>query len=141
MTIGPCTPHRTVAAPRRLPLRRPARGRWFGGVALGLAAHLDVPVGLVRLAFVVLTPVAGIGPLLYVFWWLAIPAGDPADAAQEVRPSALTRLARRQAIIEPGRRIPVTDIAIGAVLVDRGRAADRGPVRRGRAGGLAAARA
>ena len=70
-----------------------------------------------RLAFVVLTPLAGIGPLLYVFWWLAVPAGDPADAAQEVRPSALTRLARRQAIIEPGRRIPVTDIAIGAVLV------------------------
>ena len=106
-----------LLARRRLPLRRPARGRWFGGVALGLAAHLDLPVGLVRLAFVVLTPIAGIGPLLYVFWWLAVPAGDPADAAQEVRPSALTRLARRQAIIEPGRRIPVTDIAIGAVLV------------------------
>ena len=52
-----------------------------------------------------------------MFWWLAIPAGDPADAAQQVRPSALTRLARRQAIIEPGRRIPVTDIAIGGVLV------------------------
>src|SRR6478735_2847999 len=106
-----------LLARRRLPLRRPARGRWFGGVAFGLAAHLDLPVGLVRLAFLVLTPIAGVGPLLYVFWWLSVPAGDPADAAQEVRPSALTRLAKRQAIIEPGRRIPVTDIAIGAVLV------------------------
>ncbi|MBO3083635.1 PspC domain-containing protein [Cellulomonas sp. zg-ZUI188] len=105
------------AARRRLPLRRPPRARWFGGVALGLAAHLDVPVGLVRAAFIVLTPVAAIGPLLYVFWWLAVPQGDPADAAQLVRPSALTRLARRQAIIEPGRRVPITDIAIGAVLV------------------------
>ncbi|WP_426592960.1 PspC domain-containing protein [Cellulomonas sp. McL0617] len=110
-------PTEPLVAPRRLPLRRPVRGRWFGGVALGLAAHLDLPVALVRLAFVVLTPVAGIGPVLYAFWWLSIPVGDPADAAQAVRPSTLTRLARRQNIVEPGRQIPVTDIAIGAVLV------------------------
>jgi phage shock protein PspC (stress-responsive transcriptional regulator) len=77
-------PAPTVAAPRRLPLRRPERGRLLGGVALGLAAHLDLPVGLVRLAFVVLTPVGGVGALLYVFWWLAIPAGDPADAADAI---------------------------------------------------------
>jgi len=106
-----------LAARRRLPLRRPPRGRWFGGVALGLAAHLEIPVQLVRLAFIVLTPVAGIGPLLYAFWWLAVPTGDPAEAVQDVRPSTLTRLARRQNVVEPGRRIPVTDIAIGVVLV------------------------
>ena len=83
----------------------------------GLAAHLGVSVGVVRLVMAFLGLAGGAGVALYVFWWLAIPAGDPADAAQEVRPSALTRLARRQAIIEPGRRIPVTDIAIGGVLV------------------------
>ncbi len=110
-------PTEALPAARRLPLRRPARGRWFGGVALGLAAHLNLPVTLVRLAFVVLVPVAGVGALLYVFWWLSVPAGDPADAAQEARPSTLVRLARRQAVLEPGRRLPVTDIAIGAVLV------------------------
>ncbi|WP_034610151.1 ATP-binding protein [Cellulomonas sp. URHD0024] len=110
-------PAEPLVAPRRLPLRRPERGRWFGGVALGLAAHLDLPVGLVRLAFLVLTPVAGIGLMLYLFWWLSIPVGDPADAAQGVRPSTLTRLARRQNLVEPGRRVPVTDIAIGALLV------------------------
>lgn len=103
--------------PTRLPLRRPEQGRWFGGVAVGLAAHLDVPVALVRLAFVLLMPLAGAGLFLYAFWWLTVPAGDPADAARAARPSAVARLAARQGIVQPGRRLPLTDIAVGAVLV------------------------
>ncbi|GIG19385.1 histidine kinase [Cellulomonas chitinilytica] len=101
----------------RLPLRRPDHGRWFGGVATGLAAHLHAPVALVRLAFVLLTPLAGAGVFLYVFWWLTVPAGDPADAARLARPSAVSRLATRQGIVQPGRRLPLTDIAVGVVLV------------------------
>ena len=107
----------TVPARRsRLPLRRPARGRWFGGVAAGLAAHLDVPVALVRVAFVALTPLGGAGPVLYAFWWVCVPPGDPAAAAHDARPSALTRLARRQPG-EAARRWPVTDVAVGVLLV------------------------
>jgi signal transduction histidine kinase/phage shock protein PspC (stress-responsive transcriptional regulator) len=107
----------TVPARRsRLPLRRPARGRWFGGVAAGLAAHLDVPVALVRAAFVALTPLGGAGPVLYAFWWVCVPPGDPAAAAHDARPSALTRLARRQPG-EAARRWPVTDVAVGVLLV------------------------
>lgn len=106
----------------RLPLLRPEKGRWVAGVAAGLAAHLDVQVRLVRLAFVVLTPFGGVGVALYVLWWLAIPAGDPADVAAATRVSALSRLARRPAgDPEEGernlRRWPVTDIGIGALLV------------------------
>jgi signal transduction histidine kinase/phage shock protein PspC (stress-responsive transcriptional regulator) len=100
----------------RLPLRRPTRGRWFGGVAAGVAAHLAIPVPLVRAAFVVLTPLGGVGLVLYVFWWVCVPCGDPADAAQESRPSALSRLARRQPDA-PVRRWPVTDVAVGVLLV------------------------
>jgi signal transduction histidine kinase/phage shock protein PspC (stress-responsive transcriptional regulator) len=95
------------------------RGRWVAGVAAGLAAHLDVPVGLVRLSFVVLGALGGTGVVLYGFWWFAVPPGDPWDAAAAARPSALTRLARRPdgGPDEHGRRWPVTDIAVGLLLV------------------------
>ena len=111
------TPPATTAPTTRLPLRRPDHGRWFGGVAVGLAAHLHAPVALVRLAFVLLAPLAGAGLFLYIFWWLTVPAGDPADAARDARPSAVSRLATRQGLVQPGRRLPLTDIAVGVVLV------------------------
>lgn len=101
---------------RRLPLVRPSQGRWLGGVAIGLAAHLRVRVRLVRTVFVLTTPLAGVGLLLYLFLWLSVPTGDPADPTM-VRPATLTRLARRQTIVEPGRKLPVTDIAVGLLLV------------------------
>lgn len=122
MTASSAAPGSFPGAPKltglraRLPLRRPRQGRWFGGVAAGVAAHLDVPVTLVRAAFVVLTPLGGAGPLLYAFWWVCVPTGDPADAAHDTRPSTLSRLARRQPG-EPARRWPVTDVAVGILLV------------------------
>ncbi|MDM7831941.1 ATP-binding protein [Cellulomonas edaphi] len=111
------SPTALVPPAARLPLRRPERGRWLGGVAIGLAAHLDVPVGWVRAAFVVLAPFGALGIFLYVFWWLAVPVGDPADAAAAVRPAALSRLARPQGSGESERRWPVTDVAVGVLLV------------------------
>lgn len=106
------------APPRpRLPLRRPDAGRWFAGVAVGLAAHLDVPVLAVRLALVALVPVAGAGVVLYVFFWLTVPVGDPAAVAAGARPSALQRLARRQTLRGAGRRVALADLALGALLV------------------------
>ncbi|MGN8246561.1 PspC domain-containing protein [Cellulomonas soli] len=95
---------------------RPAHGRWLGGVALGLAAHLHLRVGLVRLLFVLMSPLAGAGVALYAFLWLSVPTGDPADPTAS-RPATLTRLARRQTLVEPGRRLPVTDIGVGLLLV------------------------
>ncbi len=77
----------------RLPLRRPERGRVVGGVAVGLATHLGVPLWLVRVVFVVLAPF-GVGIALYVFWLVTIPTGDPSDASAALRPAALSRLAR-----------------------------------------------
>ncbi|MBO3088562.1 ATP-binding protein [Cellulomonas dongxiuzhuiae] len=119
MTTAPYgAPARPGAPPRtRLPLRRPERGRWFAGVATGLAAHLDLPVALVRVIFVGLVPVAGVGVALYLFWWLVVPVGDPAAAAAAGRPSALQRLARRQTLRADGRRVPWAELALGALLV------------------------
>ena len=99
----------------RLPLRRPVRGRWIGGVCNGLASHLGVSVRLVRLVMTLLTAVAGTGPVLYVWFWVTVPVGDPVEAAVEQRPASLSRLAPR--LRDPGRRVPVTDIAVGVLLL------------------------
>ncbi|WP_435738832.1 PspC domain-containing protein [Cellulosimicrobium sp. PMB13] len=98
-----------------LPLRRPERGRWVGGVCAGIAAHLGVPVGPVRLVMGLLGLAGGAGIALYVFWWLTIPTGDPRTARDEQRPASLSRLAPRL----QGRvsRMPVRDVAIGVVLL------------------------
>ncbi|CAN5287734.1 ATP-binding protein [soil metagenome] len=133
-------------APVRPPLRRPTTGRRIGGVAAGLAAHLGLPVGVVRLAFVVLVALGGVGIALYVFLWVTVPEGDP--YAPDERPAHLSRLVRpatgpADAVVgygPPGARapgvprppvgpppdghapaaartLPVTDIAIALVLI------------------------
>nr|WP_069388017.1 ATP-binding protein [Cellulosimicrobium cellulans] len=98
-----------------MPLRRPETGRWIGGVAAGLAAHLGVPVRAVRLVLVLLGLAGGVGVALYVFWWVTVPTGDPETARDEQRPASLSRLAPRL----QGRvtQLPVRDVAIGVVLL------------------------
>ena len=99
----------------RLPLRRPPRGRVIGGVCRGLSLHLRLPLGVVRLAFVLLTLAGGVGLLLYLWFWVTVPLGDPMLVAVEARPAALTRLAPR--LRQEGRRLPVAEIAIGLLLL------------------------
>ena len=101
--------------PVRLPLRRPPTGRLIAGVCAGLAAHLGLPVKVVRLIMVASSFAAGAGIALYVFWWVTVPTGDPAAVAAQGRPAALTRLAPR--LRATGRPIPVTDIGIGLILL------------------------
>lgn len=57
-------------APR---LYREPDSRVLAGVAAGLAAHLGLPVTAVRLAFVVLLGVNGLGALLYAVFWAVLP--------------------------------------------------------------------
>ncbi|MBD5786856.1 PspC domain-containing protein [Cellulosimicrobium terreum] len=98
-----------------MPLRRPERGRWVGGVCAGLAVHLDVPVGAVRLVMAFLGLAGGAGIVLYVFWWVTVPAGDPEAARDAERPASLSRLAPR---LRGGvGRLPVRDVAIAVVLL------------------------
>jgi len=107
-----------MQTPVRPPLRRPERGRVLGGVAAGLALHLGVSVRMVRALFVVLTPVGLFGPLVYVFWWVTVPIGDPVDLAG-ARPAAQSRLAPvlSPARVQQLRRLPWGQIAVGAGLV------------------------
>ena len=57
----------------------------------------------------------GAGPLLYVWFWVMVPVGDPALAAADARPAVMSRLAPR--LRAPGRRIPLTDIGVGVLLL------------------------
>ena len=96
-------------------------------MCLGIAAHLDVPVKTVRFLMLLLTFVGGVGAVVYVFLWTTVPAGDPAQAAAELRDPALSRLAPRQTAAPAldassplSRllvRLPVRDILVGVVLL------------------------
>ncbi|MCB7136686.1 ATP-binding protein [Cellulosimicrobium marinum] len=115
MEPRPGTPAAPPSGYATLPLRRPERGRWVGGVCAGLAAHLGVPVGAVRLVMALLGLAGGAGIALYVFWWLTVPPGDPRAALDAQRPASLGRLAPR---LQRGvARLPVRDVAIGVVLL------------------------
>ena len=59
----------TRTPPPRPPLVRPVQGRMVAGVAAGLARTLNIPVGLIRFAFVVTTIFAGTGLAAYAAAW------------------------------------------------------------------------
>ena len=51
--------------PARTPLRRNQDGRMIAGVASALARHLNLSVGLIRMAFVIAALFSGVGVLAY----------------------------------------------------------------------------
>src|ERR1700755_1738804 len=51
----------------------------LGGVAAGLARHLNVPVIWVRVAFVVAAAASGLGIAMYIGLWLVVPADSRAE--------------------------------------------------------------
>ncbi|GAB3583704.1 ATP-binding protein [Calidifontibacter terrae] len=63
------------AIPERPPLLRQLHGRYLGGVAGGVAHHLGLPVGGVRVFFAV-TGLFGVGWIVYGFLWLTMREGD-----------------------------------------------------------------
>jgi signal transduction histidine kinase/phage shock protein PspC (stress-responsive transcriptional regulator) len=84
-------------------------------VCRGLALHLGLPVGGLRLVMALIALAGGVGVVLYVFLWVTVPAGDPAKAADEERPASLRRIAPR--LQGRVRKLPVRDVAIGVVLL------------------------
>jgi phage shock protein PspC (stress-responsive transcriptional regulator) len=64
-------------------LRRAVDGRLVGGVAAGLADYFDVDVVVVRIAFVAVTLLAGIGVPLYLAAWVLIPSEDEEESVAE----------------------------------------------------------
>jgi phage shock protein C len=108
--------------PRRL--ARDGRNAVIGGVAAGFAEYLDVDPVLVRLGFVLLAFVNGLGVLFYLVCWLVMPRRDavappttPADAGgafDEAR-AAGERLAAQVRAAAPDTA--GAQLAVGSLLV------------------------
>ncbi|GAD35765.1 hypothetical protein CBF90_10900 [Microbacterium sp. AISO3] len=93
---GPPPPRPVIGPGARPPLER-SRDSIVSGVSAGLARHLGVGAGSIRALFVVLTLVAGAGPLLYLWLWVLVP-WQPGPAA-------------------PTRRSPMAWIGVSAATV------------------------
>ena len=91
---GPSTPPaaRFFDTVRRSGVVRPDRGhgRMVAGVAAGLARRWDVDPTVVRVAFIVLTFVGGLGASLYGLGWLFLPHPDGRIHAQQLLGGRLT---------------------------------------------------
>ena len=75
---GAAPPPAPRGAPRP-PLVRPRSGRVIGGVAIGLANHLGVPVKVVRIIFVLTSMPFAAGLTVYVFLWATMRNAAPGD--------------------------------------------------------------
>ena len=91
---GTGTGHDTRA--RTPQLRRPVYDRMLGGVAAGIADYLGVDETIVRIVFVVLTFVGGVGIPAYLAGWLLIPEeGRDQSLAGEIIESLSQSLSAR----------------------------------------------
>ncbi|MGD0852736.1 MAG: PspC domain-containing protein [Acidimicrobiales bacterium] len=65
-------------------LRRSTKRRMVGGVAGGIAERFDIDANIVRVVFVVLTVLYGLGAAIYLAMWVLIPqSGSGADDFEE----------------------------------------------------------
>lgn len=111
----------TPTEPARL--RRHTGGRLLGGVASGLAEHLDVEVLWVRLAFAVLSGVNGFGVVLYAALWVFVPPvrpdGEPVGLASAARSGRRPRPALARGDL--GQLVALGAIGLGLLLLARTR--------------------
>jgi len=119
------TPYTRTEAPPAAPgarprLERPLAGRWLGGVCVGIAEHLGMPVKGIRWAFVILVVLGG-GLPAYLFLWAVTPesrtvtALDPASGAPAPvvgRALAGLQRSRQGALVATG----VLVAAVGALI-------------------------
>lgn len=74
-------------------LRRSTKRRMVGGVAGGIAERFDIDANIVRVVFVVLTVLYGLGAAIYLAMWVLIPqAGARPDDVEEHGDSPATNL-------------------------------------------------
>jgi phage shock protein C len=84
-------------APKPTGLRRSTKRRMVGGVAGGIGERFDIDANIVRVVFVVLTVLYGLGAAIYLAMWALIPqAGKPSDgdADDDAPPASNLRLLR-----------------------------------------------
>jgi phage shock protein PspC (stress-responsive transcriptional regulator) len=97
VTSGATTAEPVPAKPTRL--RRSTKRRMVGGVAGGIGERFDVDANIVRVVFVVLTVLYGLGAAIYLAMWVLIPQdgtesdGD-VDELGDAAPTSNLRLLR-----------------------------------------------
>ena len=92
----------------------------IGGVASGLARHLDWPVLWVRVGFVLATALGGLGIALYAGWWMLLPSDSRFEASTPGAESATRggrRPGRRRRLTDAGPAIALAALAVGAILI------------------------
>ncbi|WP_223394424.1 ATP-binding protein [Nocardioides rotundus] len=92
----------------------------LGGVAAGLGHHLGLPTLWVRVAFVVLSALGGLGVMLYAALWLVLPS-DERFRAEAPGLEAATRDGRRRGgrlrrLGDAGPAIALGTLGLGVVL-------------------------
>jgi phage shock protein PspC (stress-responsive transcriptional regulator) len=60
-------------------LYRSRQKRIIGGVASGLGDYLNIDPVILRVLFVIITLINGLGLLLYIILWIVIPEGEQGD--------------------------------------------------------------
>lgn len=116
----------------RLPLYRPevndgpsrAQGRILGGVAAGLAAHLRINPWVLRVVFILTSPLAAVGILLYLWFWVFVPRGNPwashplpPDESRLAEPLRLAQSARKSEKNPRLAIMPVVLLALGLIVL------------------------
>nr|WP_255480641.1 ATP-binding protein [Quadrisphaera sp. RL12-1S] len=97
-------------------MRRPARGRWAGGVAAGTARHLHLPVAVARVLWLGLVAAGGAGLVGYALLWALVPVdGEDVPAGAGDGRGAVERLVRWSPSGGAGAQL-----VVGAVLLATG---------------------
>ena len=92
----------------------------LGGVASGLARHLDVPVLWVRAGFLLATAISGLGIALYIGLWLVVPSDSRFEASTPGAESATRggrRPGRSRRLSDAGPAIALAALGLGVILV------------------------
>ena len=104
--------------PRRA--TRDTQDVWLGGVASGLARHLGLPTLWVRVGFVALAALGGLGVVFYAGLWMTLPTDSRFEHEAPGLASA-TRTGKRpggrRRLTEIGPIVAVAAVGIGVVLL------------------------
>lgn len=96
-TTEPEAPTTQPEVPREERLRRSTTRRMVGGVAGGIAERFDVDANIVRVVFVVLTFLFGLGAAIYLAMWVLIPQSgrpDGDEVSGDAPPASNVKLLR-----------------------------------------------
>jgi len=97
--------------------------RVIGGVAAGLAAHLNLPVLWVRAAFVVAAALGGAGVAMYAGLWMVLPTDEKFAEGAPGLESASRRGARPRRVrrlVDAGPAIALGALGFGLLLIVQG---------------------